>query len=201
MFYIPDIELAFNSVERIMRDVENGWLLRYMHSNGASFFFILIYLHVLRGIYIKSYVVSIFKLFVWYSGVIIFILSMAVAFMGYVLPWGQMSYWAATVITNLFTVIPIIGEKISYILWGSFSVSSNTLNRFYTIHFLLPFLIAILAVFHIILLHFDGSTNLFGIHYIKDYIMFNSYFVIKDIFSYLVYLLFFFIWHVSDQVS
>jgi len=149
MFYIPNVELAFYSVERIMRDIENGWLLRYMHSNGASFFFILLYLHMFKAILIKSYGGSTIKLWLWYSGVAIFFLSIATAFMGYVLPWGQMSFWAATVITNLFTAVPIIGNSIAYTLWGGFSVSNNTLNRFYTLHFILPFAICFLVFIYL----------------------------------------------------
>ena len=136
-----------------MRDVSNGWLLRYMHSNGASFFFILLYLHMFKAILVKSYGGSINKLLLWYSGVLIFILSMATAFMVYVLPWGQMSFLAATVITNLFTAVPYVGDKIAYTLWGGFSVSNNTLNRFFTLHFLLPFIICFLVGIHLTLLH------------------------------------------------
>jgi len=192
MFYIPNIELAFYSVERIMRDVEGGWLIRYMHSNGASFFFILLYLHIFKAILIKSYASSTIKLWVWYTGVIIFILSMATAFMGYVLPWGQMSFWAATVITNLFTVIPYIGKPIAYLLWGGFAVGGNTLNRFFTLHFVLPFVICVVVVLHIALLHLEGSTSIYGSTGIDDWTPFYPYFFYKDLFSYLVFLFIYF---------
>ena len=193
MFYIPNIELAFYSVERIMRDIPNGWLLRYMHSNGASFFFILLYLHMFKAILIKSYGGSTIKLFLWYSGVVIFLLSMATAFMGYVLPWGQMSFWAATVITNLFTAIPYIGSNIAFTLWGGFSVSNNTLNRFYTLHFVLPFLICFVVVIHLVLLHAEGSTSILGIQDSKDLINFYPYFFYKDLFSFFIFLFFYFL--------
>lgn len=192
MFYLPDVEMAFYSVERIMRDVNGGWLIRYMHSNGASFFFILLYLHMFKAILIKSYGGSTIKLWVWYTGVIIFVLSMATAFMGYVLPWGQMSFWAATVITNLFTALPYVGEAIAYTLWGGFSVSNNTLNRFFTLHFVLPFVICIVVFIHLALLHAEGSTSIFGVVDSQDLINFYPYFFYKDLFSYLVFLFVYF---------
>jgi len=191
-FYLPSVELAFFSVERIMRDVENGWLLRYMHSNGASFYFILIYLHIFKAILIKSYRGSSIKLWVWYSGVLIFLLSMATAFVGYVLPWGQMSFWAATVITNIFTAIPYIGEPLAYTIWGGYGVSQNTLNRFYTLHFVLPFIICFVVVIHLTLLHAEGSTTVFGVFDSKDLTRFYPYFFYKDLFSYLVFLFIYF---------
>jgi ubiquinol-cytochrome c reductase cytochrome b subunit len=159
-----------------------------MHSNGASFFFILLYLHMFKAVLVKSYSGSTIKLLLWYSGVIIFILSMATAFMGYVLPWGQMSFWAATVITNLFTAIPSVGDLIAYTLWGGFSVSNNTLNRFYTLHFVLPFIICFLVVIHLILLHAEGSTNILGVRDSQDLTNFYPYFFYKDLFAYLVFL-------------
>ena len=194
MFYIPSVELAFYSVERIMRDVSGGWLIRYMHSNGASFFFILLYLHMFKAIMIKSYVGSTVKLWLWYSGVVIFVLSMATAFMGYVLPWGQMSFWAATVITNIFSVIPYVGESIAYSMWGGYSVSGNTLNRFYTLHFLLPFIICLVVVVHLALLHAEGSTSWIGNLSPRDQDLTNfyPYFFLKDLFSYLVFLTIYF---------
>jgi len=137
MHYTPHIDLAFNSVEHIMRDVNNGWLIRYMHANGASMFFIVVYCHIFRGLYYGSYMFP--RQLLWCSGVVIFILMMATAFMGYVLPWGQMSFWGATVITNLFSAIPFVGGAIVEWLWGGFSVDNATLNRFFSLHFLVPF--------------------------------------------------------------
>jgi len=137
MHYTPHIDLAFASVEHIMRDVNNGWLIRYLHANGASFFFIVVYAHLFRGLYFSSYLGV--RTHLWWSGVIIFFLMMATAFMGYVLPWGQMSFWGATVITNLFSAIPYIGSSIVEWLWGGFSVDNATLNRFFSLHYLLPF--------------------------------------------------------------
>jgi len=139
MHYAPNIQLAFLSVEHIMRDVNYGWLIRYIHANGASFFFLAVYIHIFRGLYSGSYAKP--KELTWILGVVIFILMMATAFMGYVLPWGQMSLWAATVITNLFSAIPVIGTSIVEFLWGGFSVDNATLNRFYSFHYLLPFAI------------------------------------------------------------
>jgi len=137
MHYIPDIDLAFASVEHIMKDVNYGWFLRYLHANGASMFFIIVYSHLFRGLYYSSYTLP--KAVLWVSGVIIFILMMATAFLGYVLPWGQMSFWGATVITNLFSAIPFVGDSIVEWLWGGFSVGNPTLNRFFSLHYLLPF--------------------------------------------------------------
>jgi quinol-cytochrome oxidoreductase complex cytochrome b subunit len=153
MFYIPNVDLAFSSVERMSRDVKNGWIWKGVHSNGASFFFILLYLHLFKAILVKSYSQSTTKLLLWYSGVVIFILSIACAFVGYTLPLGQISYWASVVITNLFTALPYVGEQIAFSMWGGFSVSNNTLNRFYTLHFILPFIILIFVFLHLILLH------------------------------------------------
>jgi ubiquinol-cytochrome c reductase cytochrome b subunit len=137
MHYTPHVDLAFSSVEHIMRDVNNGWLIRYMHANGASFFFIIVYSHIFRGLYYGSYMYP--RQHLWCSGVLIFILMMATAFMGYVLPWGQMSFWGATVITNLFSAIPLVGDSIVQWLWGGFSVDNATLNRFFSLHYLVPF--------------------------------------------------------------
>jgi quinol-cytochrome oxidoreductase complex cytochrome b subunit len=182
MFYTPHIDYAFDSVEHIMRDINYGWLIRYTHSNGASFFFIMIYIHILRGIYYGSYQKP--RMFVWFSGVIIYILMMGTAFLGYVLPWGQMSYWAATVITNLLTVIPVIGKDIVYWVWGGFSINNSTLNRFFSLHYLLPFVIAIFALYHIFQLHKAGSSNPLGIRSTKlDKINFYPYFLVKDLFG------------------
>ena len=189
MHYTPHIDLAFSSVEHIMRDVNNGWLIRYMHANGASMFFIVVYCHIFRGLYYGSYMAP--RQLLWCSGVIIFILMMATAFMGYVLPWGQMSFWGATVITNLFSAIPYIGKPFTQWLWGGFTVSNATLNRFFSLHFFLPFIIAALSVVHLALLHRDGSNNPLGIDSSVDKIPFYPYFFIKDLFSFFIFLFFF----------
>ena len=189
MHYTPHIELAFSSVEHIMRDVNNGWLIRYIHANGASMFFILVYSHIFRGLYYGSYMQP--RELLWCSGVLIFILMMATAFMGYVLPWGQMSYWGATVITSLFTAIPIIGQTIVDWLWGGFTINNATLNRFFSLHFFLPFLIAGITLVHLSLLHKDGSNNPLGISGKNDQIPFYPYFFIKDLFAFFCFMLFF----------
>lgn len=189
MHYTPHIDLAFNSVEHIMRDVNNGWLIRYLHANGASMFFIVVYCHIFRGLYFGSYIYPREKL--WCSGVIIFLLMMATAFMGYVLPWGQMSFWGATVITNLFSAIPVVGQSIVSWLWGGFSVDNATLNRFFSLHYLLPFLIAGLTIVHLSLLHSDGSNNPLGINSKLDTIPFYPYFYVKDLFAFFIFFTFF----------
>jgi quinol-cytochrome oxidoreductase complex cytochrome b subunit len=189
MHYTPNIDLAFNSVEHIMRDVNNGWLIRYLHANGASIFFIVVYLHIFRGLYFGSYIYPRDRL--WISGIFIFFLMMATAFMGYVLPWGQMSFWGATVITNLFSAIPIVGKTIVEWLWGGFSVNNATLNRFLSLHYLLPFLIAGLTIIHLSLLHKDGSNNPLGINLNVETVSFYPYFYVKDLFSFF-FLIFFF---------
>jgi ubiquinol-cytochrome c reductase cytochrome b subunit len=181
MHYTPHVDLAFNSVEHIMRDVNNGWLLRYMHSNGASMFFIVVYCHIFRGLYYGSYIKP--RTYLWCSGVVIFILMMAAGFLGYVLPWGQMSFWGATVITNLFSVIPFVGVSVVELLWGGFSVDNATLNRFFSLHFLIPFLIAGMAIIHLALLHQDGSSSPIGIDTKTDKITFYPYFYVKDLLS------------------
>ena len=158
MHYTPHVDLAFQSVEHIMRDVNYGWLIRYIHANGASMFFIMIYLHMFRGLYYGSYTVK--REALWVSGVVILLLSMATAFMGYVLPWGQMSFWGATVITKLFSAFPIVGDHLVHWLWGGFSVDNATLNRFFSLHYLLPFLIAGAVILHIVALHAEGSNTL-----------------------------------------
>lgn len=188
MHYTPHINFAFNSIEHIMRDINNGWLIRYIHSNGASFFFIVVYIHIFRGLYYGSYITP--KKLLWCSGIIIFILMMAIAFMGYVLPWGQMSFWAATVITNLFSAIPYIGNDIVNWLWGGFSVDNPTLNRFFSLHFTLPFILCGVILIHLILLHYKGSNNPLGLISKTENISFYPYFYVKDLFS-LVFLLFF----------
>jgi ubiquinol-cytochrome c reductase cytochrome b subunit len=186
MHYTPHIDFAFSSVEHIMRDVNNGWLIRYVHANGASMFFIVIYCHIFRGLYYGSYMYP--RSILWVSGVIIFLLMMATAFMGYVLPWGQMSFWGATVITNLFSAIPLVGFSIVEWLWGGFSVDNATLNRFYSLHYLMPFLIAALTLVHLTLLHQHGSNNPLGINTNVDTISFYPYFYVKDAFSFLILL-------------
>ena len=184
MHYTPHVEFAFSSVEHIMRDVNNGWLIRYLHANGASMFFIVVYCHIFRGLYYGSYIHP--RGHLWWSGVVIFLLMMATAFMGYVLPWGQMSFWGATVITNLFSAIPFAGDAIVQWLWGGFSVDNATLNRFFSFHYLTPFLIAGLTIVHLSLLHKDGSNNPLGINTNLDTIPFYPYFYVKDLFSFFI---------------
>ena len=189
MQYTPHASLAFDSVERIMRDVDYGWLLRYAHMNGASMFFALLYIHMFRGLYYGSYKQP--RELLWILGVIILILAIMTAFMGYVLPWGQMSYWAATVITNLFSAIPLIGQSIVTFLWGGFTVGNPTLNRFYALHYLLPFVILAVVLLHLIALHRFGSNNPLGIEMKgpQDTLPFHPYFTIKDLFGLAVFLL------------
>ena len=186
MHYTPHVDLAFLSVEHIMRDVNNGWLLRYAHANGASFFFITVFIHLGRGLYYGSYMQP--RGLVWSLGVVILLLMMATAFLGYVLVWGQMSFWAATVITTFFSAFPIIGDKIVIFLWGGFSVDNATLNRFFSLHYLLPFLITGVVIVHMSAVHIDGSNNPLGISSASDKISFFPYFFIKDTLS-LIFLL------------
>jgi len=180
--------MLFLSVEHIMRDVNAGWLIRYLHANGASMFFLLVYIHICRGLYYGSYMKP--RDHLWCSGVIIFILMMATGFIGYVLPWGQMSFWGATVITNLFSAIPLIGDSITYFLWGGFSVDNATLNRFFSLHYLLPFIIVALVLVHLALLHQNGSNNPLGVDSSTSKISFYPYFYVKDFFSLICFLLF-----------
>jgi quinol-cytochrome oxidoreductase complex cytochrome b subunit len=191
MNYTPNSDLAFGSVERIMRDVNYGWLLRYMHMNGASFFFIVVYIHIFRGLYYGSYKAP--RELLWMLGVIILLLMMATAFMGYVLPWGQMSFWGATVITNLFSAIPLVGDWIVHLLWGGFAVDNPTLNRFFSLHYLLPFIIVAVVMLHLIALHQHGSSNPLGIDRKgpQDSIPFHPYYTAKDSFGLAVFLLFY----------
>jgi ubiquinol-cytochrome c reductase cytochrome b subunit len=189
MHFTPHVDLAFLSVEHIMRDVNGGWLIRYIHANGASMFFITVYVHIARGLYYGSYIKP--RGLVWSLGVVILILMMATAFMGYVLVWGQMSFWAATVITNFFTAFPIVGDKIVTLLWGGFSVDNATLNRFFSLHYLLPFLIAGVVIIHMAAVHNDGSNNPLGISSHIDKIAFFPYFFIKDTLGLVGGLLFF----------
>lgn len=188
-WYIPHINYAFESVEYIMREVQFGWFYRYMHANGASFFFLLVYIHMFRGLYYGSYLKP--RQLVWISGMFILILMIATAFLGYVLPWGQMSYWAATVITSLIAVIPLIGENLLFFLWGGFYIEQPTLTKFYSFHFLLPFLILGLVIIHIIMLHEYGSNNPLGLNSYKDTIPFGPYFIIKDLYGFFIFIFFF----------
>jgi ubiquinol-cytochrome c reductase cytochrome b/c1 subunit len=180
MDYQPNVEMAFDSVQRIMRDVNFGWLVRYAHMNGASMFFAVTYIHIFRGLYYGSYKKP--RELLWMLGVVLLLLMIATAFLGYTLPWGQMSYWAATVITNLFSAIPVIGKPIVMWLWGGFSVDNPTLNRFYSLHYLLPFVIFGVVVLHVIALHITGSNNPLGIEVKspQDTVPFHPYYTIKD---------------------
>jgi quinol-cytochrome oxidoreductase complex cytochrome b subunit len=191
MHYIPHVDHAFSSVEHIMRDVNFGWLLRYAHANGASMFFIVVYIHIFRGLYYGSYKSP--RELLWMLGVVILLIMMATAFMGYVLPWGQMSFWGATVITNLFSAIPVVGESIVTWLWGGFSVGNPTLTRFYSLHYLLPFTIVGVVVLHIVALHEHGSNNPLGIEKKspKDALPFHPYYTTKDLFGFGVFFIVF----------
>nr|AMW68084.1 cytochrome b [Podallea sp. YW-2016] len=182
MHYCANIDMAFNSVVHICRDVNYGWLLRTLHANGASFFFICIYLHVGRGMYYSSYLFTP----TWLIGVIILFLVMGTAFMGYVLPWGQMSFWGATVITNLLSAIPYLGGTLVQWLWGGFAVDNATLTRFFTFHFLLPFIVAAATMIHLLFLHQTGSNNPLGINSNVDKIPFHPYFSFKDIIGFII---------------
>ncbi|MFC3695023.1 cytochrome bc complex cytochrome b subunit [Chenggangzhangella methanolivorans] len=192
MHYTPHASLAFESVEKIMRDVNYGWLLRYLHANGASMFFIAVYIHIFRGMYYGSYKAP--REILWILGVLIFLLMMATAFMGYVLPWGQMSFWGATVITNLFSAIPVVGETLVTWLWGGFAVDNATLQRFFSLHYLLPFVIVGVVGLHIWALHHVGQNNPAGVD-IKDIrrdtVPFTPYATLKDGFAMVCFLIFF----------
>nr|YP_009485758.1 cytochrome b [Reduvius gregoryi]AVZ00894.1 cytochrome b [Reduvius gregoryi] len=187
MHYTDNIEMAFSSVVHICRDVNNGWLLRSLHANGASLFFICLYLHVGRGIYYGSYKL----IMTWMAGIIMLFLIMGTAFLGYVLPWGQMSLWGATVITNLLSAVPYLGGDLVKWLWGGFSVDNATLTRFFTLHFLLPFIIAAFTMIHLLFLHQTGSSNPLGLISNLDKIPFHPYFSIKDLMGVSVTMLFF----------
>lgn len=187
--YTADIESAFNSVNHICRDVNYGWLLRTLHANGASFFFICIYLHIGRGIYYGSYL----YVHTWSVGVIILFLVIGTAFIGYVLPWGQISFWGATVITNLVSAIPYLGIDIVQWLWGGFAVDNATLTRFFTFHFLLPFIVIAATIIHLLFLHQTGSNNPLGIRSNRDKIPFHPYFSFKDIFGFILIIIFLFL--------
>jgi ubiquinol-cytochrome c reductase cytochrome b subunit len=191
MHYTPHTAYAFDSVERIMRDVNFGWLIRYMHMNGAHLFFAVVFIHIFRGLYYGSYKAP--RELLWILGCVILLLMMATAFMGYVLPWGQMSFWGATVITNLFSAIPLVGPDIVVWLWGGFSVDNPTLNRFFALHYLLPFVIVGVVFLHVVALHITGSNNPLGIEPKgpQDTIPFHPYYTIKDTFGLCIYLIVF----------
>jgi len=192
MHYVAHADLAFNSIEHIMRDINYGWLLRYLHSNGSSMFFLAVYIHIFRSLFYGSHKSP--REIIWVLGMLIYILMMATAFMGYVLPWGQMSFWAATVITNLFTAIPLIGESITTWFWGGYAVDNPTLNRFFSLHYLFPFLILGLVILHIWALHVPGNNNPTGIEIqkpSKDTVPFHPYITMKDIFALLIFLIIF----------
>ena len=204
MHYTPHTSMAFQSIEHIMRDVNWGWFIRYAHSNGASMFFIAVYIHMFRGLYYGSYKAP--REVLWILGVIIFLLMMATAFMGYVLPWGQMSFWGAKVITNLFSAIPLVGESITIWLWGGYNVDNPTLNRFFSLHYLLPFMIAGVVVLHVWALHVVGQNNPDGID-IKDVkrdsLPFTPYATIKDSFAIVCFLIVFawFLFYVPNYLG
>ena len=195
MHYTPHVDYAFNSIELIMRDVNWGWMLRYTHANGASMFFVAVYIHMLRGLYYGSYKAP--REVLWILGVIIYLLMMATGFMGYVLPWGQMSFWGATVITNLFSAIPLVGESITTWLWGGYSVDNPTLNRFFSLHYLLPFMIAGVVILHVWALHVVGQNNPDGVevkNVARDTLPFTPYATVKDGFAMVCFMLFFAWW-------
>ncbi|TAE82589.1 MAG: cytochrome b [Alphaproteobacteria bacterium] len=191
MHYTPHVQFAFSSVEHIMRDVNYGWLVRYMHANGASMFFLVVFIHIFRGLYYGSYKAP--RELLWWLGIVILILMMASAFMGYVLPWGQMSFWGATVITNLFSAFPIVGESIVTWLWGGFSVDNPTLNRFFALHYLMPLILVAVVVLHLLALHQHGSNNPLGIDVKgkQDTVPFHPYYTAKDFFGFGVFFLVF----------
>jgi quinol-cytochrome oxidoreductase complex cytochrome b subunit len=198
MHYTAHVDMAFNSVEHIMRDVNFGWLLRYLHANGASMFFVAVYIHMLRGLYYGSYKAP--REILWILGVIIFLLMMATAFMGYVLPWGQMSYWGAMVITNLFSAIPVVGSTITEYLWGGFTVGNPTLNRFFSLHYLLPFMLAGVVGLHIWALHVTGQNNPTGVEVksASDTVPFTPFATTKDavgLSAFLVVFMYFVFYH------
>ena len=191
MHFTPEASMAFNSTEFIMRDVNYGWLLRYMHANGASMFFLAVYIHIFRGMYYGSHKAP--REILWMLGVIILLVMMATSFMGYVLPWGQMSFWAAKVITNLFSAVPFFGETIVTWLWGGFSVDNATLQRFFSLHYLLPFVLVGLVVLHIWALHVPGNNNPTGVEVKsgQDTVAFHPYYTMKDLFAIVAFLVFY----------
>lgn len=190
MHYVPHIDEAFSSVERIMREIPGGWFLRYMHANGSSLLFILIYAHIARGMYFASYRKP--KQWIWCSGVVLFILMAGIAFLGYTLPWGQMSFWGSTVITNLLTAIPFFGQKIVIWVWGGFAINANTLNRFFSLHYFLSIIVLALSIAHLILLHTVGSSTPVANETELDTIKFSPAFVVKDAFPFIIFLFLYF---------
>jgi len=186
LHYTAHIEIAFVSVEHIMRDINNGWLLRYSHANGASMFFIVVYIHTFRGLFYTSYAIPRQQL--WNIGVLILLLMIITAFMGYVLPWGQMSFWGATVITNLVSAVPAIGNQIVIWLWGGYSIANATLTKFYGLHFFFPIIISFLVVLHLMYLHFVGSNNPLGITALLLKIFFAPYYIVKDLYGVFLFL-------------
>nr|AZZ89113.1 cytochrome b [Magadhaideus sp. n. SX-2018] len=190
MHYTPNITNAFNSIIHIVRDVNYGWMMRNSHANGASLFFILIYLHVGRGLYYGSYKLKM----TWISGTLILLILMATAFLGYVLPWGQMSFWGATVITNLISAIPYVGDMVVSWMWGGFAVDNPTLNRFFSFHFIMPFVLAMIILTHLIFLHETGSSNPLGMKNNIDKIPFHPYFSVKDILGMIMTMMIFTMW-------
>jgi ubiquinol-cytochrome c reductase cytochrome b/c1 subunit len=203
MHYTPQSHLAFASIEHIMRDVNYGWLIRYAHANGASMFFIALYIHMFRGLYYGSYKEP--REVLWLLGCLIYLLTIATAFLGYVLPWGQMSFWGATVITSLFSAVPFVGDTVTTWLWGGYAVDNATLNRFFSLHYLLPFMIAGVVVLHIWSLHVPGSNNPMGIEpkSDKDTLPFHPYFTIKDGFALVCFLVFYawFVFYVPNYLG
>src|SRR6202165_82939 len=189
MHYVPTFGGAFNSVEHIMRDVNYGWLIRYAHTTGASMFFAAVYIHIFRGLYYGSYKAP--RELLWIMGVVILLLMMATAFFGYTLPWGQMSFWGATVITDLFSAVPVVGDSVVTWLWGGFAIDNPTLNRFYALHYLLPFIIVGVVALHVVALHVHGSNNPLGIDPKgpQDTVPFHPYYTMKDGFGLMVFLI------------
>jgi ubiquinol-cytochrome c reductase cytochrome b subunit len=195
MHYTPHVDYAFVSVEQIMRDVNWGWFMRYSHANGASMFFVAVYIHMFRGLYYGSYKAP--REVLWILGVVIFLIMMATAFMGYVLPWGQMSFWGATVITNLFSAIPLVGEAITTWLWGGYSVDNPTLNRFFALHYLMPFMLVGVVILHVWALHVSGQNNPTGVdvkNVQRDTLPFTPFATVKDSFALVMFLIFFSWW-------
>nr|YP_010415143.1 cytochrome b [Ceratina smaragdula]URX52627.1 cytochrome b [Ceratina smaragdula] len=188
MHYCPNINYSFDSIIHIMKNVNSGWMIRLIHMNGASFYFMLMYMHISRNLFYHSYK---FK-YTWMIGVTILFLSMGTAFLGYVLPWGQMSFWGATVITNLLSAIPYIGQMMVEWIWGGYSINNSTLNRFFSLHFILPFIILILVILHLFYLHLTGSSNPLGINSNLNKISFHPYFTIKDLLGLIIIIMLFF---------
>lgn len=201
MFYNPSANLAYEVIMYINNEVYYGWWLRLMHANGASWFFLVVYIHMFRGIYYGSYTYP--RQLLWITGVILWVLMVATAFLGYVLPWGQMSFWAAMVITNLLSALPLIGADLIYLLWGGFSISDASLHRFYSLHFTLPFVLLFLSIIHIALLHEFGSNNKMGVQSRVDKIPFTPYYIIKDLFGliFVLWIMLYIIFTVPDLLG